>query len=30
MSTQPIIFEPTPRRISVEFNKVMVADSTRA
>jgi uncharacterized protein (DUF427 family) len=30
MSTQPIIFEPTPRRIRVEFNKVMVADSTRA
>jgi uncharacterized protein (DUF427 family) len=26
----PIIFEPTPRRIRVEFNKVMIADSTRA
>ena len=27
---QPIIFEPTARRIRVEFNKVMIADSTRA
>jgi uncharacterized protein (DUF427 family) len=26
----PIIFEPTPRRIRVEFNRVMIADSTRA
>ncbi len=26
----PILFEPTPRRIRVEFNKVMIADSTRA
>jgi uncharacterized protein (DUF427 family) len=26
----PIIFESTARRIRVEFNKVMVADSTRA
>ena len=27
---QPIIFESTARRIRVEFNKVMVADTTRA
>jgi uncharacterized protein (DUF427 family) len=26
----PIIFEPTARRIRVEFNKVMIADSTHA
>src|ERR1700744_5531815 len=26
----PIIFEPTPRRIRVKFNKIMSADSTRA
>jgi uncharacterized protein (DUF427 family) len=27
---RPIIFEPTARRIRIEFNKVMVADTTRA
>jgi uncharacterized protein (DUF427 family) len=27
---QPIIFEPTARRIRIEFDKVMVADSARA
>ena len=29
-SMPPIIFEPTARRIRVEFNKVMIADSARA